>query len=113
MGYDQILTVGDLGPALEQQLLNADGTAPNLVGATMETRVMRADRTQQAFVTAPTVVNPQGGYVAHTWTAAETARPGVYLVQFRRTDAGNVRTWPVDRYLTVLVNPSLSPPSPP
>lgn len=108
--YDQILTAGDLQPALAVQLLNADGTAPNLTGATMECRVMRADRTQQAFVSTPTVVNARGGYVSHAWQAIETARPGAYLVQFRRTDAGNAQAWPPDRYYSVLINPSLTPP---
>jgi hypothetical protein len=108
--YDQILTQGDLQPSFAVQLQNADGTAPNLVGATMECRVIRADRTQQAFVSTPAVVNARGGYVSHAWAAAETARPGALLVQFRRTDAGNARTWPPDRYYTVLVNPSLTPP---
>lgn len=109
--YDQILTAGDLLPVFEAQLLNPDGKAPDLTGATVECRVMRADRTYQAWVSAATVVNAKGGYVSHAWAAAETALPGALLVQFRRTDAGKSQAWPSDRYLTVRVNPSLSPPS--
>lgn len=110
---DQILTVGDRGPRLELQLLNRDGTAPDLsvAGAQVECRVMSADRRTQAWVSTAVVVNARGGFVAHEWTAAETAKPGLLLVQFRRKDVGNERTWPVDRYLTVRVNPALSPPA--
>jgi hypothetical protein len=113
VSYDQILTAGDRAPALAVQLVNADGSAPDLTGATVEARVMRADRTQQAFVSAATVVNAKGGYVSHAWAAAETALAGVLLVQFRRTDVGFSQTWPCDRYLTVRVNPALTPPSAP
>lgn len=109
--HDQILAQGDVRPRLEAQLLNTDGTAPDLRNATVECRVMRADRSTQAAVTAATIVNARGGFVAHDWRSSEVARPGVLLVQFRRTDGSNVQTWPADRYLTVLVNAALAPPS--
>lgn len=104
---DLVITQGDLKPRLERQLQNADGTAPDLRGATMKCRVQPSDRSRQASVTAATVVNDRGGYVAHDWVAEETARPCLLVVQFERVDANLQQTWPA---MTVLVNPRLAPP---
>lgn len=109
---DYTLTQGDVKPRLELQLLNADGTAPDLRKATLvKCRVQHSDRSRQASVTDAIVVNAQAGYVAHEWTADETSRPGLLSVQFERTDAGYQQAWPPRGPVVVLVNPRLAPPA--
>jgi hypothetical protein len=111
MTPDQTLTQGDLLPVFSQQLVNADGTTPDLTGATVECRVQPTDRSKQAFVTPATIADPRSGFVTHNWSAAETAFPGFYAVQFRRTDGAFVQSWPPNRYYIVEVKAALAPPS--
>lgn len=111
MGYDLIISQGDLLPALELQLQNADGSVPDLTGATVECRVQPSDRSRQASVTVARIVDSRKGVVAHDWSVYETHFPGPLLVEFRRTDGANVQTWPPDRSLVVIVNAGLTPPS--
>jgi hypothetical protein len=54
------------------------------------------------------IVDASNGKVSYTWQTADIALPGAYWAMFVVTfPDGSTRTYPNDRYLRILVTPSL------
>lgn len=73
------LCVGDGLPLLEEILQNADGSNPDLTGATVQLVIQDEDHAAPAFGGQADIVgDPTQGVVRYTWLESDTQTPGVY-----------------------------------
>lgn len=103
---------GDTKPFLRVQLVNPDGSFPNLTGSTVKFRLGRVpDEAPYLADVNVTVIDAATGIVEYRWTdAGATALVGEFIGEFRVTESGGaVITYPGgDEYVYIKVGPSLS-----
>lgn len=102
------LKQGDTGPVLRKQMLDADGAAVDLTGATDVEFHMRPEGGTTATVNAAADPDPdQGantGYIEYQWVEADTATAGTFEAEFQATLAdGTTITWPNRGYMLIVV----------
>ncbi len=99
---------GDLLPALEVTITNADTGVPVNLATATSVRIIGTRNWVALFNdTTPTRDNP-AGKVTHTWLAAETAVAGRIAIEVEVTwPGGMVQTFPPAGYLAVDVGPDL------
>jgi hypothetical protein len=107
MAYDYIRRVGDLGPPLRAQLLDADGAAIDLTGlavTAIQCKITRPDGTvASADVTA--IETALTGKVRYNYVAADVATAGDAKVRwYAALTASDTRTFPVFGYQTLKVS---------
>ena len=82
-----VLKQDDTVPALQVTLADSNGPI-NLTNATSVKVVMKGNNTGTVVVGVCTVTNAIAGQVSYTFTAANTATPDVYQVEFEIVWAG-------------------------
>jgi BppU N-terminal domain len=94
---------GDRLPAVQATLLDRDGDAVDLTGATV-LFLMRNQVTKAVKVNAAaTLVNAALGIVSYAWAAADLDTAGFYEAEFEVTLAGLKQTYPNDRFINIEV----------
>lgn len=106
---DLTIKRGDTKPVLVYPVVDAAGVAVNLTGATVKlTMRTLTSATPAVSNAAVTITNPTGGLVTYSWSAADTAVAGAYLVEFPVTFGdGSTQTYPTDGYLDITIEPKL------
>lgn len=99
----------DLLPAIEVALLDGNGAAVDLTGATQVRFLMRLPRgTQPKVAAATTVVTPAAGVVRYDWVTGNTDKAGTYRAEWEVTFPGSKpMTFPSDGYDTVSITADL------
>jgi len=94
----------DTLPAITAQLVDADGSIPDLTGATVKF-IMRLTSGGAAKVdTSATIVTATTGDVKYSWVAADTDTVGDYEGEFEVTFSGGaIQTYPNSRYFSIKV----------
>lgn len=93
---------GDRLPLLNATLVDSDGAAVNLTGASVRF-LMRNEAGTVVVNQAATVVSAASGTVRYSWGATDTATAGVYNAEFEVTVDSLKRTFPTQGYLRVTV----------
>ncbi len=89
------LCEGDQLPLIQEQLVNSDGTNPNLAGATVQFIIQDQPRAGVAFGGPATIVDPVAATVQYTWQSSDTAAAGTYVYRWRVTfPGGKKETYP-------------------
>ena len=93
--YEHELVQGDSAPSITETLLDGDGVAVNLTGATVNW-VLRPEHSDAPSVnTAATIVTPASGIVRITPTTVHTQDWGSFLEVWRVTFGGGaIETFP-------------------
>lgn len=78
----------DLLPAFQRQLLNEDGTVPDLTGKTVVFKVRTPGCCPRELETPAGVLDAVGAFVQHDWMLAETLTPGILYVSALVTAVG-------------------------
>lgn len=99
----------DTSPSLQATLLDGDGTAVDLTGATV-TFHLRPEAGGSAVVDASaTVVTAASGIVRYDWIAADTATAGAFHGEFEVTYSdSSVGTFPNDDYIAVEITDDIA-----
>lgn len=100
----------DLLPPFQRQLLNEDGTPPDLTGKTVIFRVLTPGCCPRELRSTATIVDARGAYVSHDWQPIETQTPGILYVYALVTESGgDPRSYPPPPlgFWTVRVLPQL------
>lgn len=94
----------DNTPNLEAQLLDHQGQAVDLTGATV-TFAMRSRDNGSLIITGPAVVvDAANGIVAYQWQASNTAIAGAYFGEFTVSRANNSKeTYPNSGYIDIYI----------
>lgn len=110
------LKVGDQLPVLLAQLVNGDGSLPNLTGATVVFNMWTQDlQTQIVTNAACTVTDFVNDFVTYAWAANDTAKAGNYYGEFKVTfPGGQTSRFPgpdpsglKPSYITIYIGPAL------
>lgn len=106
---DFVIKQGSTAPVFNYTLLNTDlSTSPDVTAHTVKF-VMRALTANDVTTNLnATLVTPSTGKVSYTFTATDTATPGLYAAYFNDVTAGQV--YPTAGYLTIEVQPNLTTP---
>ena len=83
--FELYLKQGDTEPALEGQLLDAQGSAVNLSGATARCLARDAITREVVIDGACTIQDPATGVIRYEWSAADTERAGVFQLEIEVT----------------------------
>lgn len=98
------LKVGDREPDLVAKLLDGDGNAENLTGASVQFGMRLETSTAAKVDAAATVTDAADGIVTYSWAAADVDTPGRFDAEFVVTlPSGEEKTFPNDRYLDILI----------
>lgn len=103
-----VMKRGDTLPALPVQLLNPDGSIPNLAGAVVVFKM--SDPATGALIVnrAAAIVDLPTASVTVNWLAGETSVVGIYKGEFEVTFVGGkVATYPNQGFLTINIGPDL------
>lgn len=94
----------DTLPAISAQLVDADGTVPDITGATVKF-IMRLTSGGAAKVDASaTIVTAATANVKYGWIGADTDTVGDYEGEFEVTLAtGGIQTYPNSKYIPIKV----------
>lgn len=108
---DYFVKQGNTSPAFTATVTDINGNVVNLTGGSVKF-VMRAMTAVGTTVNATaTIVSGAAGTVSYTPTATDTATAGTYMVEWQYTLAGGATgTFPVDGWLTAIVEENLSTP---
>lgn len=102
---DFTMKAHDLLPTLSATLGYADGSTPDLVGATVRF-IMRKQGAAGPKVNAPaTIVDPATGSVRYDWTAPDVDTVGEYLAEFEVHRSGDAKpqTFPTASYFSISI----------
>lgn len=89
------LCVGDQLPIIQEQLVNSDGTNPDLTGASVQFVIIDQARAGAQFGGAGSVVSPTAATVQYTWQSSDTTAAGTYIYRWVVTFAsGKQETYP-------------------
>lgn len=107
MSYDFYIGQNDTSPGITISLLDADDTAVNLVGASVQLRMTTASG--RGLVTeAMTVDDEVGGVVSYAWQAGDTAVAGTHLAKIIVTYLdGTIETFPNSAEIRIHVDGGL------
>ena len=96
----------DTSPAISQQLLDSDGNAVDITGATI--KFLMARRGPLKVNGTATIVTAATGMVKYQWVAADTDTVGLYQIEWEVTySGGGVETFPNEGYNYVHVETDL------
>lgn len=99
---------GDTSPAIEKALVDADGVAINLTGATVRFIMARRGSTIATVNAAATIIDAAGGIVRYTWQVGDTTEHGTYDGEFEVTYTGGaIESFPNDGFLEIKVTRDL------
>ena len=93
---------GDRLPYLNATLVDSDGVAVNLTGASANF-LMRNEAGTVVVNASASVVSAAAGTVRYIWAAGDTATVGEYNAEFEITSDGLKRTFPSAGYLRIKV----------
>lgn len=97
---------GDTLPTLQAQLVNADGSNPNVTGSTITFRMAATAHEPIIDDGAATVVDGPNGIVEYAWQAGDTDAAGQFKGEF---SVDGTRTYPSgDSYITVVIGSKLT-----
>lgn len=100
---------GNLLPLLDFQLLNQDGTAPDLTGLTVTFTMRPVAGCGGPIVSgAAAIIDAKGGFVEYTWQARDTDVPGLYIGEFTTVIGGKPLSFPNQGYVLVRVTPKVA-----
>jgi hypothetical protein len=111
---DHIVRQGDFGDVIESVLVDSEGVAVSLSGATI--RFTMAPITGGVATFTDDADNDQSdtlpssfGNVSYVWAESDTSTPGLYLAEWEVTFAGGQQqTFPNSGYITVLITEQLT-----
>lgn len=89
MTPDAEIGQNDTLPVFPRQLLNHDGTVPDLRNKTVTFHVRTPGCCPREYTSAATIVDLAGAYVQHAWLPAETLVPGILYVYVTVTAVGD------------------------
>lgn len=97
----------DSSPSLRVALKDGDGTAIDLLGASVKFYLVPVGETTPIVnATASILAN---GIVQYDWDNGDTSTPGTYKGEFEVTYAGgDVETFPNSDYISVIIKPELN-----
>ena len=73
---------GNQGPVIQATILDAAGVAENLTGTTIQFRMRRPGESAREVDAAAVVEDAPNGIVTYQLSAAQTANPGLYMVEW-------------------------------
>jgi len=102
----------DTAPALSGVLVDADGAAVDISGATLRFTMTAIDGATPKVDGALATNGQDGGGAqgawSYTWQAGDTATPGYFRAEVEVTyDDGSVETYPNDGYTVIRITPEL------
>lgn len=103
------LKTGDTSPSLRCFLLDGEGAAVPLTGATVVFSMFTQKAVAVITRRAVTITDAPAGAVRFDWQSGDTAASGTFNSEFEVTYAGgSVETFPNDGYLMVRIGKSLA-----
>jgi len=94
----------DTLPVITAQLVDADGSIPDLTGATVKFIMRLASGGAAKVDTSATIVTAATGDVKYSWIAADTDKVGDYEGEFEVTfNGGAIQTYPNSRYFSIKI----------
>ena len=100
---------GDTSPRLAKQLLDHDGAAVSLSGATVVFHMKDGDGNVVVDGGAATVTDAAAGEVRYDWQAGDTDEAGIFYGEFEVTYAdASVETFPNSGYLTIAITADIA-----
>jgi hypothetical protein len=106
MAVDFFITQGDLAQSFVQQLSRADGSLPDLTGASVFFRYRNLDNDAgpEVIAAASIVGVPTNATVQYDWQTADTATPGVLLADWKVVYVGGkTESFPSGRVLRIKI----------
>lgn len=101
---DFTIKQGDRLPTLRVTCQDANGTAVDVTGATVEFHMTNQSTGALVVNAAGTLVTPASGIVEYQWAAGDTDTAGDYWAEFEVTFAsGKQETFPNNRHIHVLI----------
>jgi len=99
----------DTSPAIAAQLLDANGDAVNVAGASVAFNMRTRGGAVKVNAAAGSVVNASEGRVKYSWDAADTDTIGRYEAEFQVTYAdSSIETFPNTGYITVIIQDDIA-----
>lgn len=105
---DFTLAEGDLLPEINATLKDANDTAIDLTGSTVEFLMSTSSDLDTLIVDGvATIVDEDAGEVKYTWVSGDTDTPGNYVARFRVTTSTSKKyTFPNIGWITVTITPN-------
>jgi len=98
----------DTSPSVQAALTDANNTAINLTGASVQFHMEAVDGTLKVDA-AMTVTDDTGGVVQYDWVTGDTDTVGTYYVEFEVTYSdGSIETFPNNNKEVIIIRPELN-----
>src|ERR1700729_258239 len=107
---DLFIRAGDTVPVVTDTILDQNGLALNLTGATVTFRLRSLQSAAPVTLTGTaSVTNATLGTVQYAWAAADTATSGLYMAEWQvALPGGGTYTFPNDGYRTIAIEQPLT-----
>jgi len=106
---DFVIKQNDTSPDFQRTLLDSDGVAVPLTGATVRFHMYDQMRTTAKIDGAATITDAANGVVVYSWAAGDTDTTGWYWGEFEVTFSdGSIETFPNTGYTSIKVSPELA-----
>jgi len=99
----------DTRPILAATLIDGDGSAVNLDGATVAFKMRKVSTTVSVVDASATIADATNGEVTYTWSASDTATVGEYEGEFQVTYADSgIQTFPNSNYIEIEITDDIA-----
>jgi len=99
----------DTSPAMLATLVDADGNAVDITGASVRFHMRPIGQSQNTVDSAAVIVTPLEGIVRYNWLASDTDSSGTYQAEFEVTYAdASIETFPNDKYIPVQITDDIA-----
>ena len=98
---------GDRLPILQATLVDGNGNAVNLTGATVTFSMANSAGTLVITDGSCTIVSATGGVVSYAWGSSDTTTAGTFTGEFEVTIGGLVQRFPNDSNIFIVITSNL------
>ena len=106
------MKLGDLLPAIQAQLKNADGSFPNLTGTTVQFAMSQMPGLTPIVLQVAAIIDPINAIVQYAWQSGDTTTPsspsGHYAEFIVTFIGGKVAHYPSGDYIRVILQDSVA-----
>jgi hypothetical protein len=96
------LKMGDTAPNLRVRLLDSNGNAENITGATASIKIKKSDGDTLKVDSSVSIFDADTGVVEYNWSSNDTDTSGVFDAEIKLED-GDTSTYPNDSFFRIEV----------